>query len=39
MKIDEGYYRNGKEEGLWVSWYSNGQKRSEENYQNGELID
>jgi len=31
----EGIYLNEKQEGLWISWYENGQKRSEGNYRNG----
>jgi len=31
----EGNYRNGKKEGLWVSWYRGGEKASEGNYRNG----
>ena len=31
-----GIYRNGIEEGLWISWYENGQKWEEGNYRNGE---
>jgi len=32
----EGIYQNGEREGLWISWYGNGQKLSERNYRNGE---
>ena len=31
----EGYYKNGKKDGLWEYWYPEGQMRSEENYENG----
>ena len=31
----EGIYQNGKSEGHWISWWSNGQKYEERNYVNG----
>ena len=31
-----GILINGKEEGLWISWYPNGQKESEGNFVNGQ---
>ncbi|MFZ1691551.1 MAG: hypothetical protein WAT74_00010 [Flavobacteriales bacterium] len=36
-KSREGLLKNGKKEGLWVEWYENGQKKSEETYVDGRL--
>ena len=31
----EGYWKNGKLDGLQVRWYKSGQKKSEGNFKNG----
>ena len=31
----EGYYKNGKKDGLWTYWYPEGQKSSEAHYKDG----
>ena len=31
--------RDGKQDGLWVSWHEKGQKESEANWKNGELVE
>ena len=33
----EGSYKNGKKDGLWTIWYTNGRKWSENAYREGEL--
>jgi len=35
-KLSEGYYKNGKEDGMWVSWNTDGHKCSESNHKDGE---
>jgi len=39
QKKSEGAYKDGKEDGLWTTyyWYENGQKESEVTYKDGEL--
>ena len=32
MKVPIGKMKNGKKDGLWTSWYENGQKESEETF-------
>ena len=34
----EGYYKNGKKDGLWKYWYPEGQKSSEAHYKDGTLM-
>ena len=36
QKIEEGIYKDGKEDGLWTYWHSNGKKLKEINFKNGE---
>jgi antitoxin component YwqK of YwqJK toxin-antitoxin module len=36
-KLEEGFYINGKKDGLWIELYQNGQKKSEVNWKNGVL--
>ena len=36
QKRRESHYKNGKPDGLTISWYENGQKSSEGHYKNGE---
>ncbi len=31
----EGLYRDGKREGMWMEWYTNGNKQKEGKYRNG----
>jgi antitoxin component YwqK of YwqJK toxin-antitoxin module len=38
VKRDQGQYAMGKKDGANVSFYNNGQKRSEELWENGELV-
>ena len=33
MKVPIGKMKNGKKDGLWTSWYENGQKESEETFK------
>ena len=35
MKVPIGKMKNGKKDGLWTSWYENGQKESEETFKDG----
>ena len=35
QKSMEGNYKDGKEDGLWVSWHKNGQKQIERHYKDG----
>ena len=35
QKWEEGYYKDGKKEGEWASWYENGQKKSEGTWKDG----
>ena len=35
-KLQEGNYIDGKKEGLWISYYSDGKKKSEITYRHGE---
>ena len=35
IKMDLGYIKNGKKEGLWTKWYDNGQKGIEGTYKDG----
>ncbi len=35
QKIEEGIYKDGKEDGLWTYWHSNGKKLKEINFKNG----
>jgi len=35
QKKSETNVKDGKPDGLWVSWYKNGKKESEENYKDG----
>ena len=35
---DEINYKNDKEHGLWTAWFTNGEKKSESTYEDGELI-
>ena len=39
QKESETNYKNGKEEGLRISWHSNGQKQYEGHFKNGKVID
>ncbi|MGL4668690.1 MAG: toxin-antitoxin system YwqK family antitoxin, partial [Saezia sp.] len=34
-KMEEGHYQDGKKQGLWTTWYGNGQKAYEGYYQDG----
>ncbi len=36
-KMMEGYYRNGKQDGLWVRFYASGQRATLDEYHNGVL--
>ena len=36
MKVPIGKMKNGKKDGLWTSWYENGQKESEETFKDGD---
>ena len=36
---NEGSYKNGKQDGLFTSWYENGQKSEEITYKDGEMIE
>jgi antitoxin component YwqK of YwqJK toxin-antitoxin module len=38
-KEKEGHFIDGKKSGVWTWWYENGQKRFEENYKDGNLMD
>ena len=38
IKSYEGLYKNDKQDGLWTTWFANGQKMLEETYKDGELI-
>ena len=35
MKLPLGKMKDGKNEGKWISWYPNGQKREEVTYKDG----
>lgn len=35
QKIEEGYYKNGKKEGKWISYFNNGKTKQILNYKNG----
>jgi hypothetical protein len=35
VEVREINYKNGNVDGLWTTWYENGQKRSEHNYKDG----
>ena len=37
-KVEEGTYKDGKLDGLYTSWYENGQKQIEVTFKDGELI-
>ena len=37
-KVMEGRYEDGLKDGLWIEWYSNGQKIWEKTYKDGKLI-
>ena len=37
-KWQEGYYKAGKEDGIWTIWHENGQKKMEVTLELGELI-
>jgi antitoxin component YwqK of YwqJK toxin-antitoxin module len=39
QKRSEGNYKDGKAEGLWVSWHENGQKSWEGNLKEGEEVE
>jgi antitoxin component YwqK of YwqJK toxin-antitoxin module len=36
--MEEGNYKNAKEDGNWTFWYSNGQKKRDGTFKNGKLI-
>jgi len=38
LKMSEGTYNVGKPDGLYTSWYENGQKEKEYTYKDGELV-
>ena len=38
-KKAERTYKNGKPDGLWVSWHKNGQKSWEGNFKEGEEVE
>ena len=38
MKVPLGKMKNGKKDGLWTSWYENGQKKEEVTFKDGEMI-
>ena len=38
QKWQEVNYKNGKPDGLWVSWHENGEKRGEGNIKDGKQI-
>ena len=35
QKCEEGYYKDGKKNGLHTEWYENGQKKSEGTWKDG----
>ena len=35
MKMDLGYIKNGKKEGLWTWWFENGEKKNEGTFKDG----
>ena len=35
QKLEEGNYKDGKQDGLWTRWQENGQKSRERNYKDG----
>ena len=35
----EGSYKDGKKDGVWITWYENGQKSDEGTFKDGELIE
>ena len=39
IKWKEGYHKDGKKEGTWVSWSYDGKKVEEELYQDGKLAE
>ena len=38
LRVVENNNEDGKEDGLWISWYENGQKMEEVTYKDGNLI-
>ena len=35
IKMDLGYIKNGKKEGLWTWWFENGEKKNEGSFKDG----
>ena len=35
QKVEEGNYKNSRKTGLWIAYFSNGNKKNEINYKNG----
>ena len=35
IKMDLGYIKNGKKEGLWTWWFENGEKKNEGSFKGG----